>query len=96
MPTYRTPTGWMHLKMAKGKAPAPCAARVSLGGTSTTFRCCAISSFLCDYVGFSGQTCDAPLCEQHAHQTGPDRHLCPEHAPKVTAGAECDAEPGLF
>lgn len=81
MPTYRTPTGWMHLKMAKGKAPAPCAARIPNGSAivGSTMRCCAISSFLCDHLGLDGKTCDAPLCEEHATQTGPDRHLCPLH-----------------
>lgn len=24
-------------------------------------------------------TCDAPLCEEHAHQVGPDRHYCRAH-----------------
>jgi hypothetical protein len=43
-------------------------------------RCCAISTFLCDYVLPGGKTCDAPLCRDHATYIGPDRHHCPRHA----------------
>lgn len=85
----------MHLKMAKGKAPAPCAARVQFGHGHGTMRCCAISLFLCDHLRGDGQTCDAPLCEEHATEVGPDRHRCPEHAPKVAERSESQ-HPELF
>jgi len=38
----------------------------------------AMSAFLCDWP-VDGSTCDAPLCEEHAHQVGADRHYCPRH-----------------
>lgn len=41
-------------------------------------RCRAISTFACDWPVEDG-TCDAPLCPEHAHAIGPDRHLCPLH-----------------
>ena len=43
-------------------------------------RCRRPGAFQCDYpVGERGRTCDAYLCAEHAHQIGPDRHLCPLH-----------------
>lgn len=24
-------------------------------------------------------TCDAPICDEHARNVGPDKHLCPKH-----------------
>jgi hypothetical protein len=77
---------WVHLKTAKGRhaLAKPCVARIPLDGCSRTVgtsqRCCAISSLLCDWVLSDGSTCDAPLCADHAHQIGPDTHLCPTHA----------------
>lgn len=80
MPYYRMHGLMVHLKLS-GKAaknpPAPCCARIELNGTKQS--CMAISSVLCDFPLESGGTCDAPLCEEHAHQVGPDRHLCPIH-----------------
>lgn len=32
-----------------------------------------------------------PLCAEHATQTGPDRHLCPEHAAQ-----RLEEQPELF
>ena len=39
------------------------------------------SSLLCDWKvkGKKSGTCDAPICEQHALEAGPDKHLCPQH-----------------
>lgn len=83
MPTYRTPAGFVHIKMTNTKkhpAPAPCAARIPNGSriVGSTMRCCAISSVLCDWPVADG-TCNAPLCAEHAHEVGPDRHYCPTH-----------------
>lgn len=82
MPTYRTPHGVMHIKMTNTKkrpAPAPCCARIpSTPPFTGTVRCMAISSFLCDWP-IEGGTCDAPLCHEHAHEVGKDRHYCPLH-----------------
>lgn len=74
------------------KAPAPCGARVSLGGTSTTFRCCSISSFLCDHVGLGGNTCDLPLCEQHANRGRAGS--APVPVPRSESSRDDDGRPG--
>ena len=91
MPFYRMHGLMVHLKLS-GKAaknpPAPCCAPIELDDIKQ--RCMAISGVLCDFELESG-TCDAPLCEEHAHQVGPDRHLCPRHA-----AARAAAEPELF
>lgn len=85
MPYYRIPgVGMVHLNLGgklRKNPPAPCAARIPNGSpiVGSTMRCCAISSFLCDWVLVDGKTCDAPLCEEHARAVGPDRHLCPTH-----------------
>lgn len=88
MPMYRLPgVGMVHIRMAntqKRPAPAPCCARVPASTIypdapkDRTWRCRAMSTFLCDWP-VEGGTCDAPLCPEHAHQVGPDRHLCPIH-----------------
>jgi hypothetical protein len=81
MPFYRIGGSMVHLKLS-GKAaknpPAPCCAPIELEGKRV--RCMGISQYLCDWPVDGGKTCDAPLCEEHATQIGPDRHLCPRHA----------------
>lgn len=47
-------------------------------------HCARVGDYLCDYPvgkGRNGQprTCDAPLCEVHAFEIGPDLHYCPAH-----------------
>lgn len=80
MPFYVVNGCPVHIKLS-GKAarnpPAPCVARVERDGHEQ--RCRGISSFLCDWP-VDGGTCDAPLCAEHAHQVGRDRHYCPTHA----------------
>jgi len=78
MPFYRVNGMVMHIKFGgRRKPPAPCVAKVQ-ESTGTMVCCCDISSYLCDWkVGES--TCDAPLCENHAHQVGRNRHFCPKH-----------------
>ena len=75
MPFYRLKTGIVHMKGTR--LPAPCNARVLLDGQQQP--CMAPSAFLCDGNSSADRsgTCDAPLCEAHARQTGPNRHLCP-------------------
>lgn len=37
---------------------------------------------LCDYPlrgAKKGKTCDAPLCDAHAREVGPNQHYCPPH-----------------
>ena len=53
-----------------------------------TQRCrfCFLSSTkLCDAIvgktlGGDVITCDAPICNVHAHQVGPDKDFCPKHS----------------
>ena len=82
MPTYRMHGALVHIKMTNTKkrpAPLPCCARISSTPPFTgTVQCRAISSILCDWP-VEGGTCDAPLCVDHAHAIGPDRHLCGLH-----------------
>ena len=73
MPFYRTDTGTMHLKGTR--LPRPCAARTLIDGTEQL--CARFSGFLCDGPGQGRPTCGAALCEAHARQVGPNRHLCP-------------------
>lgn len=89
MPFYRTKAGMLHMKGAK--LPLPCAARVLIDGTEQT--CAVFSLYLCDGPAQGRKTCDAPLCEAHARQTGRNRHLCPAcHLQHCQA----DAQRGLF
>jgi hypothetical protein len=76
MPTYRTPHGWMHLKMAK-RSPVPKHCRCALG--PGLGLCMAMAGKLCDYPVGDG-TCDMPVCDDHATSVGPDRDYCPRHA----------------
>lgn len=81
MPFYRLPgVGTIHVKFSGKLAknpPAPCCARIEVGNVN--HRCNAMSAFLCDWP-VEGGTCDAPMCEEHAHQVAADRHYCPRHA----------------
>lgn len=43
--------------------------------------CTREHTLLCDHPLEGGRTCDAPMCRDHAHEVGPDRHLCPDHRP---------------
>jgi len=83
------------MKMTNTKrhpAAPPCAARIPNGSpvVGSTMRCCAISMFACDWPVGDG-TCDAPLCVEHAHEVGRDRHYCPRHFDEHRAN-----EPELF
>lgn len=89
MPFYRVGGLMVHIKMTNTKkrpAPPPCCGRIALEGIDR--RCMAISTILCDWP-VEGGTCDAPLCAEHAHAIGPDRHLCPRHAKQM-------AQPDFF
>ena len=79
MPVYRLGTGFVHIKMTNTKkrpAPAPCCGRIAVEGIDR--RCMAMSTILCDWP-VEGGSCDAPLCEEHAHLVGADLHLCARH-----------------
>jgi hypothetical protein len=83
VPFYRAPgLGLVHMKIGgKDRAP-PCRAPFEWQHQGVTHHhCCRPSGFACDApVGDRGETCDMPLCEDHAKQIGKDRHLCPKHA----------------
>lgn len=75
MPFYRLKIGIVHMRGTS--LPDPCAARILINGQDDP--CHAMSAYLCDGADNSHRsgTCDAPLCEAHARQIGPNRHLCP-------------------
>jgi hypothetical protein len=74
MPWFNIGGTLVHVKSAKRSLPK---CRCELGPGAGL--CGAMAPLLCDYpVG--KRTCDAPLCESHATQVGPDRHYCPRHA----------------
>jgi len=92
MPVYRMHGTLVHLKLAgpKSKHPRPCVGLIpdprtppGQRGKPPMVRCLGISSLLCDWPLEGGGTCDAPLCPDHATAIGPDRHLCPLHAPRA-------------
>lgn len=100
MPFYVHNGVRMHIKFSgRKKPPAPCCAPVVRESVDPLrnetrkirCRCMAISSILCDWKNEDGQTCDAPLCPGHAHEIGPDKHLCALHFEARRA-----AEPELF
>ncbi|ODU36654.1 MAG: hypothetical protein ABT03_15540 [Comamonas sp. SCN 67-35] len=73
MPFYRLKTGIVHVKGTR--LPRPCAAHVLIDGHEQL--CAAWSTYLCDGPAQGRDTCDMPLCEAHAREIGPNRHLCP-------------------
>lgn len=79
MPSYRTPHGYVHLNLGRGRnarnAPKHCRAKLANGAP-----CCGMSTFECDWPG-----CDIPLCSECACEVGENYHLCPAHR----------AQPGL-
>lgn len=92
MPWYRIGGIVAHVKLggrAAKNPPAPCCAPITLDGR--VVPCAAISGYACDWEVGPGQTCDRPLCDEHATQIGRNLHLCPEHL----AGRR-QLEPGLF
>lgn len=93
MPWYRIP-GLPSAVHVKGtKLPAPCAARILIGGKDVP--CMDISAFLCDGPSQAPRTdtCDMPLCRAHATQVGPDKHLCPRCR---TEAIDAAGQRGLF
>lgn len=76
MPFYRLKDGTRyHIKFTpRAKVPPACAAR-----RDDDTDCGIMSGILCDWKVMPGVTCDLPLCEDHAKEVGPDKHLCPAH-----------------
>lgn len=93
MPFYRLKTGIVHVKGTR--LPAPCCVRFSWPNSGKEQICMAPSAYLCDGANNASRsgTCDAPLCEIHARQIGPNRHLCPTcHL----SHRDADPQRGLF
>lgn len=66
-----------------------CAAKIRSGVGSTMTLCgdlgphcadcAAVGDLLCDYPVGDGKTCDRPMCDDHAHEIGPELHYCEAH-----------------
>lgn len=67
---FRFPDGTRGIACTRGRKRTH---RCSVDG------CNAPSEFQCDFRTTPGKTCDRHLCAVHAHQIGPDVHLCPTH-----------------
>lgn len=67
----------VHLNLGNRKAPRPCGCEVELDGKRQ--RCLGFPDAYCDWDTGPGETCSAPLCREHAHEVGPNLHLCPKH-----------------
>lgn len=93
MPWYRAPgvSGLIHMKGTK--LPTPCAAHILIDGKEVP--CMIASAFLCDGPSQINRsdTCDMPLCEAHATQVGPNKHLCPRCR---TEAIDAVGQRGLF
>lgn len=55
--------------------------------------CAKLHSKLCDWpMDDKGtKTCDKKLCDDHAHNVGPDRDYCPEHHQVILAQGKPNA-----
>ena len=79
------------------KMPDGTTAIVRFAGKRPESKKCAwcdkMSTRLCDYrISPQGQvthvrTCDAPMCDDHATNIGPQLDLCPNHAARPTQKA---------
>lgn len=83
VPYYRIDGTMVHLNLGgklRKNPPAACRARHTWSNNGIArYHCCAMATLLCDHQLSDGTTCDMPLCAEHAHEAGPDRHLCPTH-----------------
>lgn len=86
MPWYRMPGGQsVHINFGgKGNRTAPpaCRERRPDGTACGWMTACQCDWKLSDVVYSETKapaTCDRHLCEAHAFEIGPDKHLCPEH-----------------
>ncbi len=73
---YRHPAGFYHRRVRNnfGKAIHIC------GEDIKACACCPYcADYLCDWPIDGKETCDAPLCEDHAETVGDDLHFCPAH-----------------
>ena len=84
MAWYRIAGNMVHLRFT-GKAaknpPAQCRAPITVN--DQVVACCGMSGYLCDWDMDEGQTCDMPICEEHAFEVSKDRHYCPKHVAQL-------------
>jgi|HubBroStandDraft_2_1064218.scaffolds.fasta_scaffold326251_2 hypothetical protein len=81
MPWYRVGETVAHIRFGKRKGGVPKQCQVPFKWEHGE-HCCQMATILCDFDigGAEGETCDMPLCQDHATEVGPDRHYCPKHA----------------
>ena len=53
--------------------------------------CGKAGALLCDWKIGGGNTCDQPMCDAHALEVGPGKHLCAEHQKSYAAWHETHA-----
>lgn len=75
--------GTFAIACTRGRKPRRCA------------YCSAPGTQLCDHVvGAGSQTCDTPVCREHAHHVEPDRDYCRAHLP--AGGSSMTTPTSLF
>jgi hypothetical protein len=81
MPYYRIGGMMAHIRMDRRqakKAAPPCPfwlyAPGEAGKRGERMRCMQMAHYLCDFPG-----CNAPFCEQHRLNLGPEIDVCPTH-----------------
>lgn len=69
---------WEHYCAIKNRAAGD---KVTICGDlgAHCHRCAGVGELLCDFPVGDGKTCDAAMCEQHAHEIGPELHYCQAH-----------------
>jgi len=68
--------GWQLSRGLSGNLPMDWVADIRGIRTMATMK-------LCDYPVSDSQTCDRPICIEHARHIEPDTDYCPQHAPLV-------------
>ncbi|OYZ75986.1 MAG: hypothetical protein B7Y09_22305 [Polaromonas sp. 24-63-21] len=81
-------TSLVHMRGTKLPEGCGAAIGVQTSDGAAMQRCLAPSRFQCDWDIGNGRTCDRHLCQDHTHQVGPDRHLCPIHITLLEDGCE--------
>lgn len=74
MPWYRINGMTVHLNLGRRKTPPP-----QCHAPGEKDICRGIGAYTCDWDLGHGLECGMPLCEEHAHQVGRDKHYCPKH-----------------
>jgi hypothetical protein len=66
-----------HIKLQNGMSAIVCRARGPR--PKPCFWCARPAVLLCDWKLPSGKTCDRSICNDHAQEVAPEKHLCPAH-----------------